>query len=81
MTIACGNCGPYTESEGYRYVCTCTCKLLRVPLLDVLEPCRSANGGWHGGDGSHSLVALLLHDVHKLVLVSGPECFRSCTTS
>ena len=34
--------GPYTESDGYRYVCTYTCKLLRVPIL---EPCRSLNRG------------------------------------
>ena len=34
--------GPYTESDGYRYVCTYTCKLLRVPIL---EPCRSLKRG------------------------------------
>ena len=31
--------GPFTESaEGYRYICTYTCKLLRVPLL---VPCKT----------------------------------------
>ena len=33
---------PYAESDGYRYVCTDTCKLLRVPIL---EPCRSLKRG------------------------------------
>ncbi|CAE7633092.1 pol [Symbiodinium sp. CCMP2456] len=34
--------GPDVESDGYRYVCTYTCKLLRVPIL---EPCRSLKRG------------------------------------
>ena len=80
MTIACGNCGPYTESEGYRYVCTCTSKLLRVPLLEPVSI-----GQWRLAWGRRFTLTCgppsVLHDVHKLVLVSGPECFRSCTTS
>eukprot|EP00439_Symbiodinium_sp_Y106_P082945 s392_g22.t1 len=48
-------CGPYTESEGYRCVCTCTCKLLRVPILEM---CRSLN--LTRGDAMQAVLSCML---------------------